>query len=93
MRAARIKNEFQRRLLACVERGNLTVSDLARWFGRPYATVRCWLHDGWQPAGGPVTVRRMGERLGRLETVTRRDGRALRELPMRQRAKELVRHR
>jgi hypothetical protein len=83
---------FQSRLRACVERGNLTVADLARWFGRPYQTVRCWLHDGWQPAGGPVTVKRMQNRLRHLEVTTSRWGRDLRDLPMHQRAKQLVRH-
>ena len=86
------KVNFQSRLQRCVERGNLTVADLARWFGRPYATVRCWLVDGWQPAGGPVTIKRMQHRLKLLEATVAQWGRDLRDLPMGQRAKQLVRH-
>lgn len=81
---------FQQRLRACVESGNLTVADLGRWFGRPYATVRSWLHDGWEPAGGPVTVRRVETKLQRLEGVVSRYGDALADLPMRHRAQELA---
>jgi hypothetical protein len=83
---------FQRRLRACVEGGNLTVADLARWFDRPYPTVRCWLHDGWEPAGGPVTVRRTEERLRQLEAFIKRRGKVLAEMPMHQRAHELRMH-
>ncbi len=81
---------FQQRLRVCVEGGNLTVADLGRWFDRPYATVRCWLHDGWEPAGGPVTRKRAEARLARLEDTVNRLGVALSELPMRQRADKLA---
>lgn len=80
---------FQQRLRRCVEHGNLTVSDLARWFGRPYATVRDWLVNGREPIGGPVTVRNAWDRLGTLETEVRRHGRELRTLSMRERAMQL----
>ncbi len=40
---------FQKRLTAVMRRGNLTVSDLARWFRRPVPTVRCWTHRGFVP--------------------------------------------
>lgn len=33
------------RLLDLMERGNLTVADLARWFDRPDATVRAWIRN------------------------------------------------
>ncbi len=78
---------FQQRLQRCRERGNLTVADLARWFGRPYQTVRSWLTEGWEPGDGPVTRRRMEDRLGRLEGVVRSV--ELRQMPMRQRAERL----
>ena len=78
---------FQQRLQRCRERGNLTVADLARWFDRPYATVRSWLTEGWEPGDGPVTRRRMEDRLVRLEGVVRAP--ELRALPMRERAKRL----
>ncbi len=82
---------FQSRLKTCVERGNLTVADLHRWFGRPYATVRSWLDDGYEPAGGPVTVRRAHDRLAALEDFVRLNGRSLREMPMRERAQSMRR--
>ena len=34
---------FQGRLERCVRLGDLTVSDLARWFDRPRSTVNTWL--------------------------------------------------
>ena len=89
MTAPKNAGAFQQRLRRCVERGNLTVSDLARWFDRPYATVRCWFVVGREPAGGPVTARRAYERLAALEQVVR--DQSLRDLPMRQRAERLVR--
>jgi hypothetical protein len=78
---------FQQRLQRCRERGNLTVADMARWFGRPYATVRSWLNEGWEPGDGPVTRRRMEDRLGRLEGAVRSAD--LRQMPMRARAEKL----
>jgi transposase-like protein len=87
--ARRTTGAFQQRLRRCVERGNLTVSDLARWFDRPYATVRSWLAAGREPSGGPVTVRRAQSRLEALEQAVR--DRSLRDLSMRQRAQQLGR--
>lgn len=43
---------FQKRLLSIQKRANLTVADLARWYGRPHATVRCWT-QGTVPSGPP----------------------------------------
>ena len=34
---------FKGRLRKCVRDGGLTISDLARWFDRPRATVNTWL--------------------------------------------------
>ena len=80
---------FQQRLQRCRERLNLTVADLARWFDRPYATVRSWLTEGWEPGDGPVTQDRMEQRLVRLERVVRDKSAELRHLPMRERAERL----
>ena len=80
---------FQERLRRCVERGNLTVADLARWFDRPYPTVRSWFKDGWEPGDGPATRLRMEDLLTRLETITRQNGAELRRLPMANRAERL----
>lgn len=80
---------FQHRLARCVERGNLTVADLGRWFGRPYATVRSWLLEGWEPGDGPRTRERMLDRLRRLEIAVQAHGHRLRDMPMRDRAEAL----
>lgn len=49
------------RLLQCQRQGQLTTADLARWFGRPYHTVRGWLEHGYQPRGpqGIEVLRRL----------------------------------
>lgn len=82
-------SQFQRRLRRCVDRGNLTVADLQRWFGRPYQTVRFWLHAGFEPGGGPRDKRSAFQRLTRLETTVGANGRELRSLPMGRRARRL----
>lgn len=40
---------FQGRLKKCMRNGNLRVADLARWFDRPYTTVREWVLHGREP--------------------------------------------
>jgi hypothetical protein len=40
------------RLKACMDRGSLTLADLARWFGRPHATVRTWYTLNREPREG-----------------------------------------
>jgi hypothetical protein len=42
--------EFSDRLKVVQERGNLNQSDLCRWFGRPYGTVRFWVKGFTEPA-------------------------------------------
>lgn len=44
---------FAQRLQRVQRTGNLTIADLARWFDRPYATMRCW-SNGTEPGGGPI---------------------------------------
>ncbi|MDE2022457.1 MAG: hypothetical protein KGI71_06115 [Patescibacteria group bacterium] len=63
---------FQQRLQACQRGGNLTVSDLARWFGRSAATARSWVKDGRQPSGGLIDVTHAHELLGLLEMLIRK---------------------
>jgi hypothetical protein len=41
---------FTDRLQRCAARSEMTTSDLARWFGRPRATVNTWL-NGRTPFG------------------------------------------
>jgi hypothetical protein len=45
---------FQERLQLCLRDGAMTVSDMVRWFNRPYQTVYKWINEGnipWGPAG------------------------------------------
>lgn len=39
-------NSLQQRLAAILHDGNLTIADLARWFGRPHPTVSGWVRGG-----------------------------------------------
>ena len=63
---------FQGRLRACLEAGNLTVSDLARWFNRPDPTVRGWVRDGIAPSGPARDMSELMSALTRLEIAIRR---------------------
>lgn len=49
----------QARLRQCMVRGSLSVADLAKWFDRPYPTVRSWVQWDTEPRG---------PRLGSIET-------------------------
>lgn len=62
---------FQTRLRALQRAGNLTVSDLARWFNRPHATVRTWVENGISPGGGPIDKEHAASLLGLLETLVK----------------------
>ena len=42
---------FQKRLKAAMRRRNMRVADIARWFDRPYTTVREWVLNGRIPDG------------------------------------------
>ena len=66
------KKTFQQRLKACVRGGNLTVADLARWFDRPYPTVRTWIEVGIKPGGGPIDKEHAESMLALLETLIKR---------------------
>lgn len=63
---------FQKRLQACQRAGNLTISDLARWFDRPRPTVRTWVEDGNKPGRGPLDAAHAEALLGLLETLIAR---------------------
>src|SRR5260370_23683717 len=45
------RKSFQARLTACLDDGRMTVSDLSRWFDRPYSTVSKWVMIGREPWG------------------------------------------
>lgn len=59
-------NNFQARLLRVMDRGNLRVADVARWFGRRHSTVRGWVVDGREPAGTAADARALFQRLNEL---------------------------
>jgi len=60
---------FQARLRKCMANGNLTVADLARWFERPHPTMRSWVEDGVEPAGGPLDSAMVKATLNKLEKL------------------------
>lgn len=49
----------------------MTVADLARWFDRPDATVRSWVHLGHTPTGGPADQEEIEKLLVLLEKLIR----------------------
>jgi hypothetical protein len=55
---------FPERLNVCLDRGQLTISNLAVWFGRPRSTVKTWCY-GRTPQG--PTGRAALDRLTLLE--------------------------
>ncbi len=82
---------IQRRLQACMKRGNLRVADLARWFDRPHPTVRGWALKGIRPGGGPHDVERVGEQLRLLEKlISSKRGFPVPRLSPRQRKQHIV---
>ena len=60
---------FQARLQRALAAGNLTTSDLARWFDRPRATVRTWVENGKEPSGPPLDVAHANALLDLLEQM------------------------
>lgn len=54
-----------------MKRGNLRVSDLARWFERPHPTVRGWVLKGTRPGGGPHDIDHVKMLLALLEGLIR----------------------
>ncbi len=61
--------DFRKRIVACVERGPLSVSDLAHWLGSPYYTTSSWVRD--LRTARPVTAHRYEARLKLLEGYIR----------------------
>lgn len=59
---------FSERLTWCMEKGDLTISDLSRWFDRPRATVNTWV-NGRTPFG--PSGRLATHHLGLLEEAVR----------------------
>ena len=62
---------FQQRLIAARAAGNLKTSDLARWFDRPYPTLRGWL-NGMEPGGGPIDAAHAKAMLSLLEALIKK---------------------
>lgn len=63
---------FQGRLKRCMRRNDMRVADIARWFDRPYTTVREWVLHGRDPVGPAENVRHLERRLVLLENVGRK---------------------
>ena len=61
---------FKTRLQDCLNRGNLRVSDLARWLERPHSTVVTWL-AGREPNGPSLDAADVETRLQKLEKMIR----------------------
>jgi len=60
---------FQKRLKAAMRQRNMRVSDVARWFDRPYTTVREWVLNGRVPDGTERDRRITEKKLEALERV------------------------
>ncbi len=58
---------FQKRLKAAMRRRNMRVADIARWFDRPYTTVREWTLNGRIPDGTELDRRIIERKLEVLE--------------------------
>ena len=58
---------FQKRLKAAMHRRNMRVADVARWFDRPYTTVREWVLNGRIPDGTERDRRIVKRKLEALE--------------------------
>jgi len=57
-------HDFTRNLNWCLKHGHLTISDMARWFGRPRATVHEWVRRERGPIGaGAHTALKKGWKL------------------------------
>lgn len=63
---------FQKRLQKVMRRRNMRVADVARWFDRPYTTVREWVLYGRIPYGDGSAVdwKRIERRLVAMERKT-----------------------
>lgn len=62
---------FQNRLKTVMRKQNLRTADIARWFDRPYTTVREWVLHGRDPGGTGADRRGIERRLVALEKRTR----------------------
>ncbi len=83
---------FGQRLAACQRDGNLTVADLARWFERPYPTLRSWVENGIEPGGGPIDKQHAANLLGKLESLVKnKKGFPIPRLPPSERIEHLQR--
>lgn len=79
---------FQKELLAAQRAANFTVADLARWFQRPHATVRCWT-KGTEPSEGPLSVKEVKRLTNYLAGCVARRELPLPRMPRDQRMKKL----
>lgn len=67
------EDDFGDRLRSAMERGDLTISDLANWFDRSVPTVRYWVkHGSGVYAVGVVSRARLYARLALLEQAVKK---------------------
>ncbi len=59
---------FNTRLKRCMKRRGMRTADVARWFDRPYTTVREWVLYGREPSGTTGEQRQVERRLLKLES-------------------------
>ena len=81
---------FAQRLQRAQKGGNLTVADLARWFDRPYPTMRCWI-NGAEPGGGPIDRETVIASMELLEArIKARKGFPLKRMPPKERVRRIM---
>lgn len=64
-----MSKSFTERLQTCMDRGDLTVADVARLFDRERRTVSDWVHHGRLPTG--ARAQEADDRLTELEAAIR----------------------
>ena len=64
--------DLHARLQRLMAEGNLTVADLAKWLGRPYATVHSWVVAKRNVRGGTLDRHLIDARLGLAEKLLRK---------------------
>lgn len=76
----------QSRLQRVQREANLTLPDMAFWFGSPYQTIRGWVEKGREPSGAPMDVEHTFSLLQLTETmVKKRKGFPVPRLPRKER--------
>jgi hypothetical protein len=79
-------NDVPRRIKSLLAAGNLTVSDIARWLGRPIPTISGWAKGGRVGTLPPHDLAHLAAQLRELERrIERRAGLPVPPMSMRKR--------